>query len=142
MPNLEIANDPFAIAQDLQIQLMNQPFDRRVTMAFSALQLLGRDGEQLRSEEATFLIDTRLAFDKTGDSSRSNPTVISFGTLALEGKFRDFDYLSLGDVRGMPINSLCATFEHVLLLPDGDTLPAGDKLFVPVLGIASKIRTN
>jgi hypothetical protein len=142
MSKIELTTDPFEIAQDLQMQLMNQPFDRRVTLAFSALDLLGRSGEQLRNEGASFLVDTRLAFDKTGYSSRSNPVVISFGGLALEGKFNDFDYLSLGDVQGMPINTLCATFVHVLLLPDGDALPAGDKLFVPVLGIASKIRTN
>lgn len=62
--------------------------------------------------------------------------------VAIEGKLDTFSYVSIGNIEGVPIQSLCATFTDVCLLPDGDRVVPENRLHVPALAVGMKLQLN
>ncbi len=142
MPDLETANDPFAMAQDFQMELMDRPFDERIRLAEEALRFLGGQAVVLSDEGATFIFDFRQAFVRPRQPFGPKQRFISFVDTAAEGKLLDFSYVSIGKLvaGSRPINSLCVTLENVTMLPFGDPLPDDDILHIPALAVEQHLR--
>lgn len=140
----ERLGDLLSFAQDMQMHLTEQPFDRRVWLAEDSLGLLGRMAAERDETSSIYMIDSRLSYWQSGESIRTGRRVIMFGTLAAEGMFSDFSYFSLGklNAHGRPVNSLCVDLTNVKLLPNGDRLPPEDIVHFPVLAVEQVIRVS
>ena len=132
---LEFSDNLVEFAQDLQNELINQPFDRRVLLAVEALRLLGSAMLNTYDNSSGLLIDSRLAFWKPRQEIQPTQKVIMFDDRAFEGYAPNFSYLSLGDIERHPINSICIALSNVKLLPGGESLPENDEIHIPVMAV-------
>ena len=132
---LEYSHNLVEFAKDLQNELINEPFDRRVLLAVEALRLLGSVLLKSYDDNSGLLIDTRLAFWKPRQELRPTQEIILFDDKAIEGYAPNFSYLSLGNIELHPINSICLAVSKVRLLPGGEVLPAKDEVHIPVMAV-------
>jgi len=136
MSSITNISDSFELAQDLQTDMLRLPFDRRVERAISALGMLAL----FREQEATFFIESKRAFIKPREVFSNENTIFAFKETAMEGVLDSFTYLTVGDISGMPINSLCASFRDVRLLPGGEPINPEHTMHVPALAIGMRLQ--
>jgi hypothetical protein len=113
-------------AQAFQSFHIDKPFESRIALAEFALKSLGSQGILSGEIGGTFLFDARSAFCRPIQYKGEGPRVIRFDDIAVEGRLRDFSYLTIGRLGSSVVSSLCADLEEVTMLPDGDLLPEGD----------------
>lgn len=133
--NIIVPHSSIEYAKDLQNELINEPFDRRVLLAGEALRLLSGSVFEDYNEDSGLLIDSRLAFWRPKQEFGPTQQVIVFGAIAVEGYSPHFSYLSLGDITKHPINSICLALSKVKLLPNGESLPDEEKIHIPVMAV-------
>jgi hypothetical protein len=128
--------DVIPFAQDMQLDLLEYKFEERLEKAEGALLLLAHLAVVMELEEGSQLVVSRQAFDRPYQESVLQRRLIHFPDLTVEGTFKDFSYVSIGDIRKIPINTICMSLEDAVIYPDKDQLPTGDVLHVPVLSIS------
>lgn len=139
---LDLDLDPFRLAQDMQEQIIGLPFDKRVELASHSLEYLGRSALELEALGAMYLVDCRAAFMRPQQAFGPTQRLVHFGDIAIESTLTDFAYLSIGKLHTDPIHSLSAAFRNVTLLPGLERMPENGIVYVPVLAIDQKLRTN
>jgi|SRR5665213_729143 len=140
MSAIKPVGDLVEFAKDMQLWLMGEPLHRRVELAEDALRHLGHYTVDRNEEEASYVLDSNLSYWLTNGTDPKPPIV--FGSLAVEGRFDAFTYFGISGIvaEHSSLNSLCISLKGVVLLPDGDRLPADDAVHFPVLGVDRALR--
>ena len=142
MPRIERIGDPISFAQEMQMYLSEQPFDKHISLASDTLNILGQMATEQDELSSQYLVDSTLSYWQSGKEYSPSCRVVVFSTLVAEGQFAYFSYFSLGSRNDemRPINSLCLALTGVKLLPDGDRLPPSDAVHFPVLALEQATR--
>lgn len=122
-------------AQVLQTAMPCGSLERQMHNAEAALKSLGSQAITRGELNRLFLVETRTAFSRSGHVKQGKHQIVRFESIAVEGRLQDFSYLVIGRLGTSLVSSICADFEEITMLPDGDLLPEGNILHIPVLAV-------
>lgn len=125
-------------AQELQLEMLDLPFDKKMERVESALGILEVSDEIGQ----TFLIESRMAFLRAPRQSGGRPHLLKFtDPITVEGTLDTFSYFSIGRLDIMPINSLCVALNRLRFYPDQETVDPEAVLHIPALAVGIHMKT-
>lgn len=125
-------------AQELQMDMLDLPFDLRIERAEAALGMLGV-AEEIGH---TFLMESRIGFLRAPRLSGGKPYLLKFtDPITVEGTLDTFSYFSVGRLDNLPINSLCVSLNRLRFYPDKETVDPEAVLHVPALAVGIYMQT-
>lgn len=131
MAKIQPVTSALELARSLQLEMLDLPFDQRIGHAVGALSVL----RACTKKGKPFFIEGGRAYIRPPEVFKPENTLIAFGEVAIEGTFDSFTYLNVGEIAGMPLNSLCASFTNIRFLPGGEAPHPENIMHIPALAV-------